>query len=89
MTAQPGTSLTARHLELIARLALGQQQRRIAAEMGVTENVVKNLTRTAMEALGGVNNANLVALAIAYGRLPANAATHPINLHGGHRGPVR
>ncbi|WP_051966497.1 response regulator transcription factor [Kitasatospora mediocidica] len=78
MTGRPSLhliELTDREAELITHYALGKQQRQIAKEMGVTENTVKSLTKSAFERLGAVNNANAVALAISLGLLPADIAT--------------
>lgn len=77
MTARPGQhliKLTDREAELITHFALGRQQRWIAMEMGVTENTVKSLTRTAFEHLGAVNNTNAVAIALGLGLIPADVA---------------
>lgn len=69
---------------LVIRFAHGQQQKQIAREMGVTENTVKTLTRSAFELLGTASNANAVALAIGLGLIPVDVALTPIPQGAGH-----
>jgi DNA-binding CsgD family transcriptional regulator len=77
-------SLPPMETALIIRFAHGQQQRQIARELGLNENVVKALTRSAFELLGATNNAHAVALAIGLGLVPHDCALTPVPQGGSH-----
>lgn len=67
--------LTDRHIEVVARYAIGQQQTAVAESMGVGVNTVKTWTRELFERLGAVNNANAVHLAHQAGHLTPDLMT--------------
>lgn len=77
--------LTDRHIEVVARYAIGQQQAAVAAAMGVSVNSVKTWTRELFERLGAVNNANAVHLAHQAGHLTPDLITRI----GAPHGPLR
>lgn len=77
--------LSDRHIEVVARYAIGQQQPAVAAAMGVSVNTVKTWTRELFERLGAVNNANAVHLAHEAGHLTPQLMTRI----GASHGPVR
>lgn len=77
MTGRPSAhliDLTAHQARVLALIACGCDQPRIAKELGITVNTVRSHTRDIFVRLGADNNAHAVALAIGYDLLPADVA---------------
>ncbi|GCD94058.1 SLOG family protein [Embleya hyalina] len=72
--AGPGPELTDRQVEVLADAARGLSVDEIAARLGIAPDTVKGHRVHALTALGADSMAHGVALAIAYGHLPADTA---------------
>ena len=79
MTARPNAhavELTTAQTEVLTRIARGESQVRIAAEMHVAASTVRSHYREIYIRLGADNAPHAVALAIGLELLPADVATH-------------
>jgi len=66
----PGIDLTERELEVLKLVTLGQRNREIAAELGISENTVKFHLKNIVEKLHAQNRAELAARAVREGLVP-------------------
>jgi DNA-binding NarL/FixJ family response regulator len=64
-----GRGLSARELEVVAKLALGLRAHEIARELGIETSTVQSHVRHAMKKCGARSQAQLVAVVCAHGLL--------------------
>jgi len=62
-----GPSLTARELDVLRHLTRGQSNRAIAADLGISENTVKNHVRSILEKLQAKSRAEAVVIGLRQG----------------------
>lgn len=65
-----GQQLTARELDVLRMVALGQSNQRVGASLAITEETVKTHMRSILPKLGASDRTHAVTLAIARGLLP-------------------
>ena len=65
--AYSGASLTRRELMVLSQLARGQSNRAIAADLGISENTVKNHVRSILEKLQATSRAEAVVNGLRHG----------------------
>lgn len=74
VAAPPRAALTDRQAEVLALMARGMDFPAIARRMQISLETARGHLKQAMKHLGAVNGTHAVALAIAYGLIPATAA---------------
>ena len=74
ITTPPRAALTDRQAEVLALMARGMDFPAIAKHMQVSVETARGHLKQALQALGAANGTHAVALAIAYGLIPATAA---------------
>lgn len=62
-----GPALTRRELDVLSQLTLGQSNRAIGAELGISENTVKNHVRSILEKLQASSRSEAVVIGLAKG----------------------
>jgi len=66
----PGEHLTARELDVLSLVAVGQSNKRVGVTLSITEETVKTHMRSILPKLGASDRTHAVTLAIARGLLP-------------------
>jgi DNA-binding NarL/FixJ family response regulator len=62
--------LTPRHLEVLARVAVGRTNRQVGEELGISERTVRNHMRAIQHRLATSDRTHAVVVAIGHGWIP-------------------